>query len=50
MAVAADPQAVLNAIKDSEDLPLAGELLTPVDPEMDRLRVAEIGPSRPQQT
>ncbi len=31
MAVAADPQAVLDAIKDSEDAPLAAELLTPAN-------------------
>jgi hypothetical protein len=46
MAVAADPQAVLDAIKDSEDLPLAAELLTPADP----LAVVEAQPSSPQQT
>jgi hypothetical protein len=31
MAVAADPQAVLDAIKESEDGPLASELMTPVN-------------------
>ncbi len=31
MAVAADPQAVLDAIKDNEDGPLAAELMTPVN-------------------
>jgi uncharacterized membrane protein len=31
MAVAADPQAVLDAIKESEDGPLAAELMTPVN-------------------
>jgi hypothetical protein len=49
-AVAADPQAVLDAIKDSEDLPLAAEMLTPADPEMDPLAVVEVRTSRTHQT
>jgi uncharacterized membrane protein len=49
MAVAADPQAVLDAIKDSEDLPLAAEMLSPVDPEVDPLAVVEVRPSGPHQ-
>jgi uncharacterized membrane protein len=47
MAVAADPQAVLDAIKDSEDLALAAEMLTPADPEVDPLAVVEVRPSGP---
>ena len=34
MAVAADPQAVLDAIKDSEELPLVADLVPPADPEL----------------
>ncbi len=37
MAVAADPQAVLDAIKETEDSPLTEELMTPADPELDTL-------------
>jgi uncharacterized membrane protein len=47
MAVAADPQAVLDAIKDSEELALAAEMLTPADPEVDPLAVVEVRPSGP---
>ena len=36
MAVAADPQAVLDAIKESEDSPLTAELMSPADPDLDR--------------
>ena len=37
MSVAADPQAVLDAIKESEDAPLAAaaDILTTLDPELD---------------
>jgi uncharacterized membrane protein len=37
MAVAADPQAVLNAIKETADPDLAAELMTQVDPDLDPL-------------
>ena len=43
MSIAADPQAVLDAIKDTEDTePLAAELLTPADPETDLLAVEHV--------
>ena len=42
MAVAADPQAVLDAIKESEDAPLVDELLTPADADLDALAVNEV--------
>ncbi len=41
MAIAADPQAVLDAIKDSEDVPLAAELMTPAS-ELDPLVVEHV--------
>jgi uncharacterized membrane protein len=47
MAVAADSQAVLDAIKDSEELALAAEMLTPADTEVDPLAVVEVRPSGP---
>jgi len=42
MAVAADPQAVLDAIKDSEAVTLAGELVTPPNEQLDPLAVDEV--------
>ncbi len=39
MAVAADPQTVLDAIKDSEEMPPAGEPMTAADPALDQLTV-----------
>ncbi|WP_428485466.1 DUF1003 domain-containing protein [Rhodopila sp.] len=42
MAVAADPQAVLDAIKESEDAPLAEELMTPADADLDLLAVHDV--------
>lgn len=41
MAVAADPQAVLDAIKETEDMPLTTELLTPAS-NLDPLIVNEV--------
>jgi len=41
MAVAADPQAVLDAIKESEDVPLEAELMTPAD-DLDPLTVDRV--------
>ena len=48
MAVAADPQAVLDAIKETEDLPLVAELMSPVDPDQDA--VVEVRPVEARQT
>ena len=50
MSVAADPQAVLEAIKETEVNPLAGELMTAPDPALDplavdRVRAEPVGPS-----
>ena len=45
MAVAADPQAVLDAIKDSEDMPLATELMTLPD-DLDPLVVNQVRTSK----
>ena len=42
MAVAADPQAVLDAIKETEVSPLTDELMTTPDPEMDLLAVDRV--------
>ena len=42
MAVAADPQAVLDAIKESEEAPLAEELITSADPNLDLSAINEI--------
>lgn len=44
MAVAADPQAVLDAIKESEEAPLAGELMTAADAALDPLSVDTVHP------
>ena len=44
MAVAADPQAVLDAIKESEEMPLAAELVTPAHPAFDPLAVETVRP------
>ncbi len=44
MAVAADPQAVLDAIKESEEVPLAAELMTPPDARLDPLAIDTIRP------
>ena len=41
MAVPADPQAVLDAIKESAEVPLAEALVTPAD-ELDPLSVTEV--------
>ena len=47
MSIAVDPQAVLDAIKETEVVPLAAELMTKPDPERDPLAVdrgrAEVG-------
>ena len=43
MAVAADPQAVLDAIKETEDVPLTAELMTSVD-DLDPLIIDKIRP------
>lgn len=44
MAVAADPQAVLDAIKESEETPLASELITQADPILDPLAIDTVRP------
>ncbi len=44
MAVAADPQAVLDAIKETEEAPLAAETMTPADPALDLLAVETVRP------
>lgn len=42
MAVAADPQAVLDAIKESHDTALAAETMTPPDADVDPLVVEKV--------
>lgn len=42
MSVAADPQAVLDAIKETEDAPLAAELMTPPNAGSDPLTVDRV--------
>ena len=42
MAVAADPQAVLDAIKESQDTALAAETMTPPDADVDPLVVDKL--------
>ena len=49
MSVAADPQAVLDAIKDNEDSPLTGELMTAPD-ELDPLAVERVRSEPPRPT
>lgn len=46
MAVAADPQAVLDAIKESEDVSLAADLMSRDDPDLESL----VGKVRPLET
>ena len=47
MAVAADPQAVLDAIKESEDTVLAAETMTPPDADVDPLVVEKVRVQEP---
>ncbi len=42
MSIAADPQAVLEAIKETEIAPLAGKLMTAPNPELDSLAIDHV--------
>lgn len=50
MAVAADPQAVLDAIKDSEDSSFTADLMTPADADLDPLVIDKVRSTETGQT